>query len=558
MRARLLLLLSFLLATPVAAQSPDALPFEVELVERTFPAMPGLHSFAWAEHDGKWLFVTGRVDGLHPIVTAVEPDVFPAEQANHDIWVVDIDQARVWSRPLSELPAAVADPLRVTNAQFHQEGETLYVVGGYGTDSATGQKITFPTLTAIDVPGMIEAVTSIGDLAPHLRQTTDERLAVTGGELRGWFSGVGGEYLLFGGHRFDGEYTLDGSGFTQEYKEQIFAFWIEDDGSALSIDEAYVLNDYPEAIHRRDMTVAPSYLRISTMDGGTTITQTLTLYAGVFRQDADLPHRTQINYFWSDIPEYGESDYEQRFAHYTAPALPMWDREAETMHTTFFGGMAQFVHNEETGEVEQDYLVPFTDDIVTFTNDISEDSPATFETVMADPMPGLLGTNAALIPAPGVPRSNLGIVDLREVEGRTLVGWIVGGIESSEPNPGWMGRATESTFASNRLFEVYLRPTFETPTEPSAAPLVATLEAPFPNPFRTEATVAFVLERDAHVAVEVFDALGRRVAVLHDGPLAGQRRHAFAFHAADLPAGVYYARVHGEGLSETRPLVRIR
>jgi len=554
MRARLLLLLSFFLAAPVAAQSPADLPFEVELVERTFPAMPGLHSFAWAEHDGKWLFVTGRVDGLHPIVTAVEPDVFPAEQANHDIWVVDLDQARVWSRPLSELPDAVADPLRVTNAQFHQEGETLYVVGGYGTDSATGQKITFPTLTSIDVPGMIEAVTTLGDLAPHLRQMTDERLAVTGGELREFYD----EYLLFGGHRFDGEYTLDGTGFTQEYTEQIFAFWIEDNGSTLSINENYVLADSPEVLHRRDMTVAPARIRIGTFNGGTEIVESLFLYGGVFQPDADLPHRTQVYFAWSDVPFFDERPYQQRFAHYTCPALPLWDSEAETMHTTFFGGMAQFVYNEESGEVEQDYLVPFTDDIVTFTNDISEDSPATFETMMADPMPGLLGSNAALIPAPGVPRSNLGIVDLREVEGRTLVGWIVGGIESTEPNPGWMGRATESTVASNRLFEVYLRPTFETPTEPSAAPVTASLEAPYPNPFRTEATVAFVLERDAHVAVEVFDALGRRVATLHDGPLAGQRRHAFVFRTADLPTGVYVARVHGEGFSETRSLVRVR
>jgi hypothetical protein len=413
-------------------------------------------------------------------------------------------------------------------------------------------------LTAIDVPGMIQAVTAIGDLAPHLRQATDERLAVTGGELRDFGAG----FALFGGHRFDGEYTLDGAGFAQSYTERIALFNIENGDDALAISDPLNLDYDPNILHRRDMTVAPSYYRYLPVDAedpnDTAIGEGHTLYAGVFRTDADLPHRTQIQLGATDVPEYWVSDYEQRFAHYTCPALPMWDSETETMHTTFFGGMAQFVYDEETGEVEQDYLVPFTDDIVTFTNDISEDSPATFETVMADPMPGLLGTNAAFVPAPGVPRSPLGIVDLREVQGRTLVGWIVGGIESTEPNPGWMGRATTSTFASNRLFEVYLRPTFETPTEPSAAPVAAALEAPYPNPFRTEATIAFVLERDAHVAVEVFDALGRRVATLHDGLLAGQRRHAFTFRAADLPAGVYVARVHGEGFSETRPLVRVR
>jgi hypothetical protein len=163
-----------------------------------------------------------------------------------------------------------------------------------------------------------------------------------------------------------------------------------------------------------------------------------------------------------------------------------------------------------------------------------------------------------LIPAPDVPRSAHGVVQLREVQGRTLAGWIVGGIEADSLNPGWMGRAGIDTRASNRIFEVYLKPLFDTPTEPSAAPLTVALEAPYPNPFRTEATVAFVLDRDAHVAVEVFDALGRLVARLHDGPLAGERRHAFTFRPAGLPAGVYYARVHGDGIDETRPLARVR
>jgi hypothetical protein len=173
-------------------------------------------------------------------------------------------------------------------------------------------------------------------------------------------------------------------------------------------------------------------------------------------------------------------------------------------------------------------------------------------------MPGLLGANAAFIPAPDVPRSAHGVVDLREVQGRTLMGWIVGGIESETPNPGWMGRAGDETIASNRLFEVFVTPRFDTPTETGAAPLAMELEAPYPNPFRTDATVAFVLGRDARVTVEVFDALGRRVARLHDGPLTGDRRHAFTFRAGDLPAGVYYARVHGDGIDETRPLLRVR
>ncbi|MEP0549114.1 MAG: T9SS type A sorting domain-containing protein [Rhodothermales bacterium] len=547
MRACLAALL-LLVALPVAAQDPAALPFRVELVERSFAAMPGLHSFAWAEHDGKWLFVAGRVDGLHGIVEFA----FPADEANDAVWVVDRATEQVWSRSLDELGDAVADPLRATNPQYHQDGETLYVIGGYGTDSATGQMVTFPTLTALDVPGLIEAVTTGDALAPHLRQTTDERLAVTGGELRTF----NGEYVLFGGQRFDGTYSAGGSGFTQAYTERIALFSIED-SEALVISDPLYLDYDPDVLHRRDMTVAPTYLRVGNLEGETFITEWLGLYGGVFRPDANLPYRTQIYFGATDIYEYFESGYEQQFAHYTCPALPLWDAATETMHTTFFGGMAQFVYDEETETVEQDYLVPFTDDIVTLTNDLDEDSPATYETVMPEPMPGLLGTNAVLVPAPGVPRSAHGVVQLGDLTARTLVGWIVGGIESSSANPGWMSMVATETNASSRLFEVWVTPQGLTASEPGAAPLAVALEAPYPNPFRTEATVAFVLDRDATVTVEVFDALGRRVARLHDGPLAA-RRHAFAFRPGDLPSGVYYARVHGDGVSETRPLVHVR
>ena len=217
MRACLALLL--LLALPVAAQDAADLPFEVDLVERTFAAMPGLHSFAWAEHEGRWLFVAGRVDGLHGIVEFA----FPDDEANNAVWVVDRAAEQVWSRSLDELDDAVADPLRVTNPEYYQEGETLYVVGGYGTDSATGQMITFPTLTAVDVPGLIEAVTTGGDLAPHLRQTTDERLAVTGGELR---RGINGLAATSSSAASDSTARIPSAAAASRrtYKEQISAF----------------------------------------------------------------------------------------------------------------------------------------------------------------------------------------------------------------------------------------------------------------------------------------------------------------------------------------------
>src|SRR5690606_29480520 len=147
---------------------------------------------------------------------------------------------------------------RVTNAQYHQAGETLYVVGGYGTVTATGEKITFPTLTALDVPGLIGAVTGGGALAPHIRQTEAEFLAVTGGEMRPFMG-----YALIGG-----ESTQPPTDCTQQYTERIRLFDIEDGGAALDVAEHFALESQDESrtLHRRDLTVAPSFYRYLPVD----------------------------------------------------------------------------------------------------------------------------------------------------------------------------------------------------------------------------------------------------------------------------------------------------
>ena len=71
----------------------------------------------------------------------------------------------------------------------------------------------------------------------------------------------------------------------------------------------------------------------------------------------------------------------------------------------------------------------------------------------------------------------------------------------------------------------------------------------YPNPASGAASVRVsVAEAAADAAVSVYDALGRRVALLHDGPLAAGA-HALAFEASTLPAGVYvvHVRVTPEG-----------
>lgn len=66
--------------------------------------------------------------------------------------------------------------------------------------------------------------------------------------------------------------------------------------------------------------------------------------------------------------------------------------------------------------------------------------------------------------------------------------------------------------------------------------------AAYPNPFNPYTTLRFTLTKAGDVRLEVFDVLGRRVALLADGPhTAGP--HAVRFDAPGLPTGTYLYRL---------------
>ncbi|MEM1114961.1 MAG: endonuclease [Bacteroidota bacterium] len=93
-------------------------------------------------------------------------------------------------------------------------------------------------------------------------------------------------------------------------------------------------------------------------------------------------------------------------------------------------------------------------------------------------------------------------------------------------------------------------------TDTEAAPAGLALRLAGPNPFRTEARLVLSLPEAAPVTAEAFDALGRRVAVLYDGPAAGEV--ALRLGGAGLAPGVYRVRVVAGGIVLTRRLVRTR
>ena len=90
----------------------------------------------------------------------------------------------------------------------------------------------------------------------------------------------------------------------------------------------------------------------------------------------------------------------------------------------------------------------------------------------------------------------------------------------------------------------------EVANEPTAGlPGGFQLSAAYPNPFRQEANLKLEVATPQAVRLEVYDMLGRRVALLHDGDLAAGREHVFTLSGAALSSGVYTVRAVGDSFT---------
>jgi hypothetical protein len=93
-----------------------------------------------------------------------------------------------------------------------------------------------------------------------------------------------------------------------------------------------------------------------------------------------------------------------------------------------------------------------------------------------------------------------------------------------------------------------------TANDGAATPRAFTLEAPFPNPFRDATTLTFSLPTADQVRLEVFDALGRRVATVEEGTRSAGT-HEVTFTARALPPGLYLVRLTAGSQTATRRLI---
>ena len=78
----------------------------------------------------------------------------------------------------------------------------------------------------------------------------------------------------------------------------------------------------------------------------------------------------------------------------------------------------------------------------------------------------------------------------------------------------------------------------------------------YPNPFNPRSTITFEVDQTQVVRVELWDALGRRHALLYDGYANAGSSHAVAIDGSRLASGMYYVRLLPEhGVAQTQTVI---
>lgn len=494
MRIKLALLLSLkLILSSVISWGQEA-EFQVQLTPVSIPSLGGIQSFAFAQHNGKWLLLGGRLDGLHQRQPFAS---FDLAGHNNLLIVVDPVTKQSWSKSISSLPIAVQDHVKSTNAEFFQDGNMLYLIGGYGYSSAASDHTTFDNLTAVDVSATINAVINNTSITSYFRQITDANLQVTGGRLEKIYD----TYYLVGGQKFIGRYNpmgpTHGPGFFQEYTNEIRKFQISDNGTSLSIQHIGVWRDTNE-LHRRDYNVTPQI-----MPNGQ---EGLTAFSGVFQKNADIPFLNCVNIDSSGyIPNNSFSQY---YNHYHCANIPLYSEYYSEMSTVFFGGIAQYYDN--SGVMTQDNNVPFVNTIARVTRDLGGNMA---EYKLPITMPSLLGAGSEFIPLTTISRYHNGVIKLDSLNAdTTLVGYIFGGISSTAPNIFFSNTGTQSS-ASNQLFEVRIVKgnTYGIPelNKQSTGSLKLVV---FPNPNNGLFKMNYNLNKPSNVTIKIMSSDGKIIS----------------------------------------------
>jgi hypothetical protein len=528
---KIILFLVFI-SSALAASSQEQ--FSVSVSTSPLSSAPGWHSGAFAEWSGKWIFIGGRINGLHNFQAGQAFDVFTR---NDSVYVVDPVNDQRWALALTGLQHSMYEAICSSNMEYFQDDSMLYMIGGYGRNDSVLNKITFPTLTAVNLSSLVNDVISGSAVTGDFRQVRDTILAVAGGHLEK----IDSTYYLALGHRFDGQYDENAGSvfFVQHYSNQIRKFNIHDDGINLSISNYQVITDTTE-FHRRDYNLVPQIFPNGEYG--------LTVFGGVFQKFANLPYLNPID-IYPDSASVNHS-FNQNLNQYETASMPLHDSASNIMHTIFFGGMSLYTYDTTAHALVQDTLIPFVKTISKVTRDGAGNLA---EYSLPVEMPALIGTNSIFIPDRNVDLNHHAIIELNSLSAETHAGWIVGGIQSDFPNiahldPDGMSRA------SSEVYDVFIHKSMAGIKDDHLIKSGINDLYVYPNPSHGIFNIEFSVSQKLKVEAVICNADGKKITTLVDGNVEpGELK--FTWNSSHSKSGIYFCRIKSSGYTKSVKMI---
>jgi hypothetical protein len=161
-------------------------------------------------------------------------------------------------------------------------------------------------------------------------------------------------------------------------------------------------------------------------------------------------------------------------------------------------------------------------------------------------------------------QTSVGTFDGQTVSATWMMQWIAPSEGAGTISLYGMGNAANSAGGNSGDYIYSFMSSLEENTETGVDPYAsfALLNPNYPNPFNPKTRIPFSLEKDSWVRLSIYDARGRLVTVLENGPMnAGSHERNWAgqdSRGQSQPSGVYLARLtndRGEDMAPARKMI---
>jgi hypothetical protein len=423
-----LFLLFLLKSTPLNSQVSGHFVFDTLKIKN----WPAIHSFSYAKFGNYIIMLGGRTDGVHG-----KQSGFENTNSNKLIFLWNTANDSIIQYPPDSLNAELKDYLNASNANFTQDDEYLYIMGGYG-QFLSGVYNTYPLFLKINLKDCIEGILANKDISSSIKYLVSDQFAVAGAQMRILDS----MFYLVGGHNFSGKYDSEKHTLNQKYTDALRIFKISEKNDSLHYELVKeMISDYN--FHRRDYNLNPILSEKGEIK--------LMGFSGVFQYNAN---RAFLNTVLIHNQNYEEVfDFDHKFASYNCARVGLYDAMNNEMHQVFFGGMAEF-YRDSANTITRDGYVPFVKSV---SSVIRKKDGTLEEYLYPEELPGYFGTNSEFVINPQLKLVYQDIIDFNSLPSdTTYLGTIFGGIYNPGPlrNP-WQADSAHLTKSNPYILKVY-------------------------------------------------------------------------------------------------------